>query len=333
MEVVKKSYQVVTARMGLDANEQNLMTLLVKELKTAATNYRESVIRDNKQKNLPIPKIIEIEQDKLPDTFEFGLSDLSRAMGVTNSALSQTLKVTIKKMMQRVITWQVGKNFEMEQLLGPSTYIDKKGILSIKIHPRTKVAILEETRGVSIIDLKLSLSLKGGYEKRILDMISTFKNDRDFECEFTAFCSMVGSHPDVYKRGLESFRLAVLERPLKRIFKESNGDWEPTDDKKKGYILEKTGRTVKKIIFKVKYNALEETKNIGNSLDAEYKQLEKESNQTIAELKLLEQSILETAKLDGFTKIMINGYESTSKELNYLIPKEIANKIKKLTQV
>lgn len=331
--IVKKSYQVVTARMALDANEQNLLTLLVKELKLAATNYREDQIRVAKNNGLPILSEIEINPDDLPSIFEFELSELANVFGVTDSALSKTLDTTTTKMMQRVITWPLEHGgFYKEQLLGPSKYIKRKGKLSLQLHPRSKVAILEETRGVSIIDLKLSLSLKGGYEKRILDMISTFKNKRDFETSFSDFCEMVGSSPDDYKNGgLSDFRKVVIERPLKRIFKASNDAWEATDEKKKGYELIKSGRVVKKIVFKVKYNDFNSAKDISNIEEQERKKLEQQSTVDIAELISMEESILTIDKLDTFSRIMISGYQSITKDCGHQIPSNVLEKIKELT--
>ncbi|WP_297407763.1 replication initiation protein [uncultured Cetobacterium sp.] len=329
---MKKSYQVVTARMSLDANEQNLLTLLVRELKLAATSYRESVIREAKHSNLPIPKDIQVNPDDLPSVFEFRLSELSEVMGVSNSALSQTLDETTTKMMQRVITWPLEKGgFEKEQLLGRSKYFKHSGVLSLQLHPRSKIAILEETRGVSIIDLKLSLTLKGGYEKRILDMLSMFKDKRNFEVEFSAFQEMVGAKVSDYKAGLDGFRKVVLNAPLKRIFKASDGVWEPLDDKGRGYELIKSGRTVKKIVFKVKYSNPELAKNISKQESLAREKLVEASNMDIAELQEMEAAILEMSQLDTFARISISGYQATSNEYGYQIPDEVMNKIKILT--
>lgn len=332
MEIVKKSYQVVTARMSLDANEQNLFTLLVRELKLSATDFRERQIRESKIENLPISDDIPINADDLPSVFHFTLSELSEVMGVTDSALSQTLEVTTKKMMQRVITWSLENGgYEMEQLLGPSKYQKGKGILSMSLHPRTKSAILEETRGVSIIDFRFSLRLKGGYEKRILDMISTFKNKRDFEVEFNAFQDMMGASVNDYARGLKGFRTTVLDGPLKRIFKESDGAWIPYDEKKRGYELIKVGRIVKKVVFKVKYNDPDSIKNISKNEQLERKKLEQQSDAMVAELLQMEESLLATQQIDSFTKIMIFGYKAAAKECAYTIPDHVSEKIIDLT--
>lgn len=329
--IVKKSYQVVTARMALDANEQNLLTLLVRELKLAATNFREEKIRASKVKGYSVPDKIEINPDDLPSIFEFDLSELSEVIGVTDSALSKTLDATTTKMMQRIIYWPLKDGgFHKEQLLGPSKYHKNKGKLSLQLHQRTKIAILEETRGVSIIDLKLSLSLKGGYEKRILDMISTFKNTKNFEVNFDDFCAMVGSYPEDYTGGLSDFRKVVIERPLKRIFKASGSSWESTDTKHKGYELIKSGRIVKRVVFYVRYNDISSVKDFALLEGKERNKLQNYSNLDLAELAITEESILAIDKLDTFSKIMISGYQSIAKENNYQIPHNVEDKIKKL---
>lgn len=317
--------------MVLDANEQNLLTLLVRELKFAATNYREKIIREHQSNGLSIPDDIKIQINELPSSYEFQLSELAKTIDVSNGALSKTLDETTTKMMQRVILWPLDNGgFHKEQLLGPSKYYKHEGKLILQLHPRTKQAILEETRGVSIIDLRLSLSLKGGYEKRILDMISTFKNSRDFEVDFLAFQEMVGSKTKDYSRGLSGFREAVLDKPLKRIFKSSNGVWSPTDDKKKGYELIKKGRLVKKIIFKVRYSDPDFEKDVSQLEELERNKLSRQSNIDFAELVAMEESILATEKLDTFARVMISGYQTITKENNYDVPKNVQAKIKEL---
>lgn len=332
-ETVIKSYQVVTLRAQLSANEQNILTLLVLELKKQATNIREDIKRDYKSKNSPIPKDneINISLEKIPTKFEFDLSELTEAMGVSSSALSRTLYDTTDKLIKRKVIWSLpNKNWAKAPLVSYANYAN--GRLRIDLHEQTSSAILDETRGFSVVDLKLSMSLRGGYDKRILDMISRDK-ESFFTTSFNSFQDMIGTTIEDYSRGLAGFRKVVLDEPLKRIFAASDGVWGPVDEKGKGYELIKEGRTVKKIIFKVKYtdpDALKETKDLFLSeqsnldVDTPVKQPYEYT------LPGMEDKIRTFTKMSDVVMMHLIAYEATAKNEGYRIPAEIVARIKML---
>lgn len=319
-------------KANLSANELNLFTLLIRSLKKSATDLRENTKRDAKYKTGVISNDVDIDTELLPNSFEYSLSELSETMGISKQAVSKTMQETVTKMMGRVINWPLPcGGWELEQLLSKSKYLEGKGLLQLQVHPRTKQAILDETKGVSFVDLSLFMKLKSGYAKRILDMICKFKNSRNFTMSFENFCETIGSSPIDYKNGLSAFRNSVLDKPLKEIFKSSNGAWIPTDEKKRGYELVKSGRLVKKITFYVYYLDHETNKDAVKLESKTCKKLEKQSNLDLAELAVMEKSILEVEKLDTFLRILISGYLSITKENNYTVPDSISKKIKELT--
>ena len=321
-------------KASLSANELNLFTLLIRSLKKSATDLRENAKRDAKLKTGIIPDDIDIDIDTelLPNSFEYSLSELSETMGISKQAVSKTMQETVTKMMSRVINWPLPcGGWELEQLLSKSKYLEGSGVLQLQVHPRTKQAILDETKGVSFVDLSLFMKLKSGYAKRILDMICKFKNRRNFTMQFDDFCETIGSSPADYKNGLSAFRNSVLDKPLKEIFQSSGGTWTPTDEKKRGYELIKSGRLVKKIIFNVYYLDPEMNKNAAKLESKTRKKLEKQSDIDIAELVTMEESILATDELDTFSRVLISGYQAIAKEYDHKIPGNVSEKIKELT--
>ena len=332
-EIIKKSHQTVAFKAVLSANELNLLTLLIRSLKKSATDLREKQKRDYKFKNGVAlnDADVDIDIEQLPNSFEYSLTELSETMGVSKQAVSKKTQESVIKMMSRVIKWPLPcGGWELEQLLSKSRYLEGKGLLQLQIHPRTKQAILDETKGVSFVDLSLFMKLKSGYAKRILDMICKFKNNRNFTIQFEEFCETIGAYPSDYKNGLSAFRNSVLDKPLNEIFKSSNGTWSATDERRKGYELVKSGRTVKKIIFRVRYQESEELKNIAKKESLLRENLESQSDFNIAELVAMEASILAIENIDTFNRIMINGYQGTAAQYNYKIPKDITFKINEL---
>lgn len=331
-ELVLKSYQVVTARAQLTANEQNILTLLVMALKKEATNIRESIKRERKQSNLPAlsDSEITIPDERVPTEFMFSLSELSDIMGVTSSALSRTLDETTDSLIKRDVRWSLpGKGFRKAPLVTLAEYCGGK--LRIDIRKETANAILDETRGYSEVDLRLAFTLRGGYDKRILDMISRDKREY-FECSFEAFQEMLGTTIDEYSRGLAGFRKVVLDEPLKRIFKASNGTWEPTDDKGKGYELVKEGRKVKKIIFTVQYNDPKVLRTISDIRRDELK-AEKEGQEPMQQpyeftLPGMEDKIRTFTKMTDAVNMHLVAYEAMANLQGHKIPAEIVCRMK-----
>ena len=321
-------------RGNLSSQEQNVLALLIIALKNSSTDYRENVKRQKAKDGLDLPDAYQPPAEKLPDIFEFKLSELASLMNLSPSAISQSIKETITTMMSRVIEWPSSNgDWELESLIGPSKYIKGKGLLQVQLHQRTKAAILDETRGVGFVDLDLFMAVKGAREKRILDLICKFRNDRNFTMKFSEFEKVIGVSVSEFERGLKDFRYSVLERPLKRIFAASDGIWEPLDEKGKGYELVKEGRAVKKIIFKVKYtdpDALKETTDLflseQSTLDVD-NPVKQPFEYT---LPGMEDKIRTFTKMNDAVMMHLIAYEATAKNEGYKVPAEIVARIKML---
>ncbi|WP_305840073.1 replication initiation protein [Photobacterium leiognathi] len=120
----------------------------------------------------------------------------------------------------------------MKKLFYFSDVSYNKGILTLEVSRSTAAKMLDYSNGFAEIDLRLLFSLKGAYEKRILEILSRFKNKRDFKVSIEDYSLMIGSQRDRYKT-FSDFRKVVIERPLQKIISKSNGVWAAKDDAKK----------------------------------------------------------------------------------------------------
>ncbi|MGD6739380.1 replication initiation protein (plasmid) [Photobacterium leiognathi subsp. mandapamensis] len=241
-DVVKKAHHLITGRMSFTAREQDLVTLLVRAVKQEADKQRYSVGNNE-----------EYDLQKIPTKFFFSTKELTSLLNVTPSALYHTLDDVTTSIMGKVayIKNPEKNSFEKAVLVTRAKY--ENGTLMLGIDRDTAGTMLDYSQGFAEIDLRLLLSLRGGYEKRLLELISRFKNHRDYTCKLDDFYEMVGAHRDQFK-DFTIFRRTVIEKPLQRLITQSNGVWTPKDDAKKGYELVKNGRNYSHIIFKMQWN-------------------------------------------------------------------------------
>ena len=242
-DVIKKSHQFVTARLQLTAREQDFVTLLMKAVKKSADDIKYSL--DDVNENF--------EYERIPTKFLFTTTELANLFQVTPSALYHSLDELTDSLMGKVAYLKNPEkgSFEKAVLFSDVSYY--KGILTLEVSRSTAAKMLDYSNGFAEIDLKLLFSLKGAYEKRILEILSRFKNQRDFKVSIDDYSLMIGSSRDRYKT-FSDFRKVVIERPLLKIITKSNGVWTPKDDAKKGYELVKKGRSYSHIIFKMQWN-------------------------------------------------------------------------------
>ncbi|WP_419208196.1 replication initiation protein (plasmid) [Photobacterium leiognathi subsp. mandapamensis] len=242
---IKKSHHFITAKMKLDSHEQNLVTLLIRGVKLAADNLKFNN-----------PSSEEIDLSHLPEIYEFGIDELSDLFGVTKRALYKTLDETTDKIMGKKITIKNSSKNEFDKLVLIPHASFKNGKLTLSVLNNTARSMLDYSKGYGEIDLRLLLSLKGSYEKRILDILSRFKNKRDYTCSLDDLCQMVGADFHSYS-DFRTFRKSVIDQPLKAILKRSDGVWVTQPDYPNGYILKRKGRSYEltdTITFKMQWN-------------------------------------------------------------------------------
>ena len=227
MTIVKKSHHMVTAKFSITAREQDILTLIFKELKRSADSIKYGT---------------ELE---LKTEFQFTTKDLVDYLGIGRDTAYELMATIAKGMVgkQAIVKAIAAKNENSKiKVLTLCSYGEYDGgQLTLRIDKTTAHYMLDYGKGFAEIDFKLSLSLKGVHEKRLLDLISRFKYDQ-YTCFLGEFYALLGVNPKHYS-SFTVFRRTVLDKPLKRLIDKSNGAWIATDEKGLGYELSKIGRS------------------------------------------------------------------------------------------
>ena len=227
LAIVKKSHHMVTAQFSITAREQDILTLIFKELKRSADSVKYG-------------KDLELKTE-----FQFTTKDLIDYFGIGRDTAYELMATLAKGMVgKQAIVKQIAlKNVPQKvKVLTLCSYGEyDSGQLTLRIDKATAHYMLDYSKGFAEIDFKLSLSLSGAHEKRLLDLISRFKYDQ-YTCSLGEFYALLGTNPRHYS-SFTVFRRTVLDRPLKRLIKKSSGTWVATDEKGLGYTLSKTGRS------------------------------------------------------------------------------------------
>lgn len=252
-KVVVKPHSIITARMDLSPKEQDLLTLIMLSVKKEFDKLQFSLENGQSVNSELIPQKYKFSKRELVELFNVDESLFRKKDKVTKTHL---LDIACKSLWERGIEIRNGNKFTLTRLISFASYDGQNLIIEI---PSIMVDELVDYSkgGMGIIDYKLLFKLKGKYDKRILEIISRFKNKRNFSCTIQELCEMLGTEFDSYS-SWRSFSGSVLSVPLKSIVRESNGIWNYKDSKNKGYeVIKKTaGKSYTKddvIIFKMKY--------------------------------------------------------------------------------
>lgn len=268
---ITKSHQLVTAHLGFSAKETDIFHLLLTSLK------KES----NAQKiENDIKKIPQCENndgayiDNLTLTYEYTRKELLECLNVTPKYLITYLDEATSKIMGKVATIRDVKtgHWWKNTVVNKANYVD--GVLTLQLNRDVAELLLNYTKGFAIVDFNLMFSLKTTNEKRILDLISRFKNEpRFFRARISEVCDILGVDFKSYA-SFGSFRSTVLAAPLKKIVNSSNGMWVFRDDCKTGVKINSSGRSADEnsfVEFRVDYvdkTEVEITKPKAEALEA-----------------------------------------------------------------
>lgn len=226
LTTVKKSHHMVTAQFSITAREQDILTLIFKDLKRSADSMKYG------------------KEPELKTEFQFTTKDLVDYFGIGRDTAYELMATIAKGMVgKQAIVKEIAKNENSKvKVLTLCSYGEYDGgQLTLRIDKTTAHYMLDYGKGFAEIDFKLSLSLNGVHEKRLLDLISRFKYDQ-YTCSLGQFYALLGTNPKNYS-SFTVFRRTVLDKPLKRLIEKSNGAWVATDEKGLGYTLLKTGRS------------------------------------------------------------------------------------------
>ena len=223
--------------------------------------------------------------ESIPTIFDYDVEEVAKLMGVSVKALttpSQTsgktnemslLQEVCNKLVRRRVESSNGDTWLIANLVSEAKFDGKK--LTLEVTRSQAARMLNyglNNKSFGIIDAKLLLGFKSSYTKRIFEMLSRFKNSRDYKTTVGELCEMLGTSLDDF-HNFAKFRRSVLDRPFEHIIKESNGVWTLKDEEEypKGYFID-TGRGRKvtndtRIVFKMKYNNPESNKKVRTFAD------------------------------------------------------------------
>ncbi len=125
----------------------------------------------------------------------------------------------------------------------------------LQIHmPPEIVQPLIEFVSFSEIDFVHYIKLDSGHAKILLDELSRWKRKPNSESRYTieTFKNLIGLSDNQYTV-FTDFRRRVLDPMFKQIIAKSDGQWVATDEKGKGYILEKRGKKYSHITIALKW--------------------------------------------------------------------------------
>ncbi|MFS1564342.1 MAG: replication initiation protein [Candidatus Arsenophonus phytopathogenicus] len=236
---VKKSHHFIASRMSLSPREQDLLSLIFVGLKR-----EEDKIKFGNE-----------DANAMSKRFKFSTGELIEFFNLSRQALYITLDEATKHLISRVVEI---KNTQMEyfERISFCSYAEfRNGVLTLDVGDEAIKYMLDYSKGFAEVDLKLLLSLRGGYEKRILELVSRFKIN-GYTTTLGEFCKMVGADYKNFNK-FNDFKKTVIQRPILNIVKKSYGIWEFHSDLASGFSLKRIGKKytdTDKIIIKLKYN-------------------------------------------------------------------------------
>ena len=253
--IVVKPHSIITARMNLAPREQDFLTFLILSVKKEYDKLKFSKEWEGggvcfKQ----IPQLYSFSKKELEEVFSWDPSYLRRKDKVTKTYCFDDV---CKSLWDRGIEIRNENEFYFTRLISFAKFDGKT--LTVEIpSPILEEFVNYSKGGMSLIDYKLLFKLKGRYDKRLLELISRFKNTKDFSCSIGELCEMLGTDVKGYS-SWRSFVGSVLKSPISAIIKESGGIWEAKDNKKNGFeFIKKTNaKHYSKdciVVFKMKYN-------------------------------------------------------------------------------
>ncbi|QQX82688.1 replication initiation protein (plasmid) [Shewanella sp. KX20019] len=242
MKPIKKPHHAMIARMNFSARERDLITLMYRGVKSA---YDKEYYKSKK-----------VDIDSLPNVYEFTKDELFDVFNLSKQGLYDALDSSTDGVMSKLISIKLPNEnkFKKKLICYDAEFSD--GVLKLAIHPDFIPSMVDYSKGYTEFDLNLQLSLSGNYEKLILELISRFKNNKNYVLTLGEYCDLFQINVSDYSRPQVFFN-TVLNKPIQRLIKASNGVWTAKEGFDKGYSVIKSGRSYKdsdKIIFKMKYN-------------------------------------------------------------------------------
>lgn len=265
---VTKPHNAIIDKFQMTAREQDLVTLAFMEVRKFAD--RTKVVKGEFDPNRPETL------EKIETIFQFKAKDVADLLGVTVKALNIKdengstflCNVCEKLISRRAKIDGADKSFLVANLISEASFTNN--VLTLEVTRSQAARMLDyglNNNSFGLIDAKLLLGFKSGYTKRIFEIISRFKNSKEFTTTVGELCEMLGTSLDEHA-DFARFKRNVLDRSLAQIIAKSDGSWsfKDVDGKKgRGYVVLDTvrGRKVSKrnrIVFKMQHNEIKKDK-------------------------------------------------------------------------
>jgi len=274
IKVLTKPHSIISARMSLSPREQDLLALLLIAVKEQYDNLFFNLKDDESVQLKDIPTKYVFSKDKVADIFDVKPNVLEKKEIIEGTNEKQfLLHKACKSLWDKGVEIKTEKGFLLARLISQAEY-DGENLTLETTSSMIAEMVDYSSKGMGLIDYKMLFKLNGQYDKRLLDIISRFKNKRDFECTVDELCAMLGTKFENYETW-RSFASSVLIKPIKQIIKVSNGIWEVKEGN--GYTI--TKRTKKRgysgkdiIVFRMRYRQ-PENKNLLKIVSKDYQQV------------------------------------------------------------
>ncbi len=316
---ITKGHSLITAKMQLTSKEQDLLTMLVISLTKSSYN----------QKFKPV---VEGDEPLVQTSFTFTLKELSNITSLKSSTLKKikydkegkALITSLEKACDSLSNKKIkirdeNGSFDGKTLVPNAKYNASSGILTLETTLSMAKILLDygiKNNNFGQIDHDLYFTLGGEYEKRILELISRFKNTKDFNCSFSTLCENLGTTWDSQTK-ISNVKMSVLTRPLAAIVKQSNGLWTFQKGFSKGFDAPARIKPDSQVVFKMKYNEPKKEKLVSEKV--ENVRPDGASDRVWRSIEFMQRNIIEDA--DDFT---IELYMSIAEAQGFTVPDAIA---------
>jgi plasmid replication initiation protein len=216
-KVVKHNNLIQRSRYELSTQEQKIILYLITKIKPEDTEF---------------------------ELYEFSIKDFCETCGIddTSGKNYSDLKKTIETLADKSIWITLANGYETIIRWIERPYINcKSGIIKIKLDELMRPYLLQLQKHFTAYELYYTLAMRGKYSIRIYELLKSYENLHERTFELEELKKMLSAEKyDMYK----DFRVKVLDTAISEI-----NDF---TDINVTYTIEKAGRKVDKINFKIK---------------------------------------------------------------------------------
>ena len=236
-KVVKHNNLIQRSRYELSTQEQKIILYLITKIKPEDTEF---------------------------DLYEFNIKDFCEVCGIdeTSGKNYSDLKKAVGKLAEKIIWITLDNGIDTIVRWVERPYIDRKsGTIKIKLDELMRPYLLQLKEHFTAYNLYYTLAMKGKYSIRIYELLKSYEylSECIFDIEELKKILFAEKY-EIYK----DFRVNVLDTAIREI-----NDF---SDITVTYIVEKKGRKIDKIKFKIK-----QKKDIKEQVET-YKKIEKRIN-------------------------------------------------------